>query len=140
DYNKTNITAIKFNADGSQKWVQTINRDVKSRNDGGKFLGIYACMMGENLVITYQDFLYLHDGKPHMVVAPPLSMYRVNVIRKINADGIMVSETYLNDKRFAGSEAEYALLPVTGMKINDTTMWFTASRGLELVSAKVTLQ
>lgn len=138
DYNNTNISSIKFGADGVKKWEHTIERDLKSRNDGGRTLGIFACMMGENLVITYQDFIYRHDGQPHMIAAGN-DFWRVNVIRKINADGITASEDYLKDKRLAGRDADYALLPATGVKANETTMYFIAMRGLELVPAKVTL-
>jgi hypothetical protein len=139
DYENGKIMAVKFAADGSKKWDHFIERDaMKSRNDGGKALGIFACMMGDNLVITYQDFIYKHDGKSHMVVGG-YDFQRVNVIRKINADGITASESYLTDKRFAGTTAEYQLFPSSGMKMSETGMWFIAGRGLELVSAKVTL-
>ena len=138
DYNNTNISAMKIGADGVKKWEHTIGRDMKSRNDGGKMLGIYACMMGDNLVITYQDFIYRHDGKSH-IVAAGFDFMHVDVIRKINDLGITVSEAYINDKRLAGKDSEYELLPATGRKLNETTMWFIAGRGLELVSTKVTL-
>jgi hypothetical protein len=138
DYNNTNISAIKMGADGVKKWEHSIERDMKSRNDGGRTLGIFACMMGENLVITYQDFIYRHDGQPHMIAAGN-DFWRVNVIRKINADGINAGEDYLKDKRLAGRDADYALLPATGVKANETTLYFIAMRGLELVPAKITL-
>lgn len=138
DYNNTNISAIKMGADGVKKWEHTIERDMKSRNDGGRTLGIYGCMMGENLVITYQDFIYRHDGKAHMVAIGE-DFWRVNVVRKINAEGITASEDYIKDKRLAGRDAEYALLPATGIKANETAMYFIAARGLELVPVKITL-
>ncbi|MDQ3111429.1 MAG: hypothetical protein M3R17_16200 [Bacteroidota bacterium] len=138
DFNNSNISAIKMGADGVKKWEHTIDRDMKSRNDGARTLGIYACMMGENLVITYQDFIYRHDGQAHMVAAGN-DFWRVNVVRKINAEGINAGEEYIKDKRLAGRDAEYALLPATGMKTSETTMYFIAIRGLELIPAKITL-
>jgi hypothetical protein len=138
DYNNTNISAMKMGADGVKKWEHSIERDMKSRNDGGRTLGIFACMMGENLVITYQDFIYRHDGKAHMIAAGE-DFWRVNVIRKINAEGINAGEDYVKDKRLAGRDADYALLPATGVKASETTMYFIAMRGLELVPAKITL-
>lgn len=137
DYNNTNITALKFDAEGTKKWEHTIERDMKSRNDGGKMLGIFACMMGDNLVITYQDFIYRHDGKSHPV-AVGFDFMHVDVVRKINDLGVTVSENYITDKRLAGKEAEYALFPAAGVKLSETSLWFIAGRGLELVSVKLT--
>ncbi|MEO5643190.1 MAG: hypothetical protein ABIQ40_04620 [Bacteroidia bacterium] len=139
DYNNTNISNIKFGADGVKKWEHTIERDLKSRNDGGRSLGIFACMMGDNLMVSYNDYLYRHDGKPHVIVDPIYGSYRTNIIAKIGPEGVKLSESVNMDKRLAGRDAEYSFLPASGTKANETTLYFIAARGLELVPAKVTL-
>jgi hypothetical protein len=140
DYNNTNISVIKFGPDGSKKWDHMIERDVKSRNDGGRTLGISALMVGDNLIITYQDFMYRHDGKPHVGIIDPIyGSWRADIMEKISPDGIKLGETMLTDKRLAGRDAEYALLPATGVKESDTVLFFISVRGLELVSTKITL-
>ncbi|MBI3510029.1 MAG: hypothetical protein HY064_05155 [Bacteroidetes bacterium] len=140
DYDYSTIIAVKMGADGSKSWEYSINREVRSRDDGARFLSCYACMMGENLVITYQDFLYQHDGQKHTGIIDPIyGSWRVNVLEKINKDGGKAGESYINDKRLAGRDSEYALIPVTGIKINDSTLFFIGARGMELVGIKVAM-
>ncbi len=67
EHNFVDIVAVRINSDGSKAWDYIIRKDVKSRNDGGRFITCHAGMMGNNLVITCDDYFHKHDGEKHTV-------------------------------------------------------------------------
>lgn len=138
EYQMEDITIMKFGADGTKLWSYIVDKDLRSRNDGGKYLSFAAFVMNRNLVITYRDYLYRHDGKEHKVVGPVLGSQFVNVFLTLNQDGGKVKESYINDPRMGGEKGEYFLITRTGVKINENTLFFIGGRGLELVGIKVT--
>jgi hypothetical protein len=135
----SDITVMKFGADGSKLWSYSVDKDTKSFNDGGKYLSYAAFVMNGNLVITYRDHLYRHDGKEHKVVGPILLNQFVNVFLTLNQDGGKIKESYIIDPRMGGEKGEYFLISRTGVKVNENTLFFVGGRGLELVGIKVTL-
>lgn len=138
DYGK--ITAMKFDASGTKLWSYEVDKSRTTNNDGGKFQSFGAFMMNGNLVIVYEDYLYRHDGKEHKVVGPILMGQFVDVLVTINQDGGKMSESYINDPRMGGEKGEYFIIPRTGTKVNENTLFFIGMRGLELVGMKVTLK
>ncbi|HTL82502.1 MAG TPA: hypothetical protein VL651_12405 [Bacteroidia bacterium] len=139
DYDNSNINAVKMGPDGTKAWEYIVTKDMKSRNDGGRFICFGASMMGTNLVLTYQDFYYKHDGKQHPTVDGYYGSWRADVIETVNADGGKAGEKLITDQRIGGQNGEYMFLPATQVTAADNTLFFISMRGLELVGTKVTL-
>jgi hypothetical protein len=139
DYNNTNIDAVKMGPDGTKLWEYTVNRDMRSRNDGGRFICFGASLSGTDLVITYQDFCYRHDGKEHVVVDPYYGSWRTDIIEVVNTDGGKIAAKMITDKRIGGEKGEYMFLPGTQATLSQGVLCFISMRGLELVATRVTL-
>lgn len=136
EYITKNIVLLKLSADGSMPWYYTVSKELKSVNDGARFLSSYAWAKGEDIQLLFADFLSERDGKKHLIVGPGLAGRRVDVIETIGPDGKMKAGTYVKDARIGGKTGEYMFIPATATEFNGS-VFLLSGRGAELAGTKL---
>jgi len=137
EYITKDISLSRLGDDGSLIWDYQVEKELKSANDGGRFLSSYALLAGDDVRLLFSDFLYKYDNKKQAVIGPGLSGQRVGVIQTIGADGKLKSGSYVADPRIGGKTGEYMFIPVTATKFG-TSLFLLSARGAELVGTRLT--
>lgn len=137
EYITKNIVLAKLSSDGTMAWDYRVTKELKSANDGARFLSSYIWTNGNDIQLLFADFLSERDGRKHLVVGPGLAGRRVDVIETIDADGKMKQGTYIKDQRIGGKTGEYMFIPVTGTVFGNS-IFLLSGRGMELVGTKLT--
>ncbi|MBK7679716.1 MAG: hypothetical protein IPJ29_10000 [Chitinophagaceae bacterium] len=132
-YGKIHFT--KFAADGSQSWNYTVDKDLKSVSDGGRFVSSYSWVNGGDINVLFADELSWHDEKKQFI---EFGSKRINLIQVIDANGKFKSEIFIKDPRIGGKKGEYFFIPTTGNVYKNNQLFMLAARGLELVGAAIT--
>jgi len=137
-FNNMAILTVKLNSDGTMAWENRINRDLKSMNDNGKLNSVYTMVNGDKIRLIYRDLFYKHDGvEDKAVMGPPLASMLADVVTTLDMNGKIVSDANITDQRIGGKTGEYYLIPASGYKIDDNTLWMLGTRSMELVSVKI---
>lgn len=133
-YNAGNIYLNKIGGDGMVVWQYKFQRDMKSAGDGGRILGAFAWLKGNDINLLFADYLSEHDDKKRFI---EFGGSRANIIQTIGADGKLKTDQLIEDPRIGGKKGEYLFLPVTGSLYKDNKVFMLASRRLELVGATI---
>lgn len=134
DYKAGNVHFTKMDAGGTVQWNYDLRKDMRSAGDGGRFLGSYTWLKGNDINVLYLDEWSRHDGKGQFI---EFGSRRVNVVSTIGMDGKPKSESVIMDQRIAGKKGEYTFIPSTGSLNKDNNVFLLAARGLELVGATI---
>jgi hypothetical protein len=111
EYVGEDIYISAFDAAGKAIINSTIRKDNKSWEDGGYPATFAATVVGEQVMIVYNDFQYRHDGLEHKIVGPGLVGVIIPVIQFIAADGAMGKKFALIDTNIGGKQASAHLIP-----------------------------
>jgi hypothetical protein len=138
EYLTGDISVGRLSAEGDVMWEYKVEKELKSANDGGRFLSSYMWQEGSELHLLFPDLLYKRDEKKQVVVGPGTSGQRVDVIETIGPDGKLIRATYVKDMRIGGRHGEYMFIPVTASRLGNS-LFLLSARGAELVGTKLTL-
>lgn len=133
-YSYGNIHLTKFASDGSTAWTYTVNKELKSVSDGGRFLSSYSWVSGNAIRLLFADNYSNHDDKKQFI---EFGSRRINLIQTIGTDGKLQTESLISDPRIGGKKGEYFFIPATGSVYKSNTLFMLAARGLELVGATI---
>lgn len=100
-----------FDATGKSIINTIITKDNKSVEDGGFSNSFSAAIIGEQVMIVYNDFQYKHDGLEHKIVGPMLANVKIPVIQFIGADGSTGRKFALIDSNVEGKKGLSYLYP-----------------------------
>lgn len=140
EYKNERVMMFYITSDGSIKWQETIKRNSKSMNDGGKSNNTFS-WMGENEVhVLFRDHKYNHDGSDPKVVGPGRANLYVPVIFTFDLETGENSSIFIEHKRIEDKRGTFRLIPNTGYKIDANTCFMIAAENdsrRKLVSTKV---
>jgi hypothetical protein len=125
---------IKLGGNGILQWDYELRRDLRSASDGGRFLGSYCWVNGNDVNVLFTDELSKHDNKRQFI---EFGTRWINLYQTIGSDGNLKNETVISDPRIGGKKGEYIFMPVTGSLYKDNKLFMLAARGLELVGATI---
>lgn len=125
---------IKLGPTGTLQWDYELRRELRSAEDGGRFLGTYCWINGNDVNLFFTDELSRHDNKRQFI---EFGTRWINLYQVIGSDGNLKSETVIADPRIGGKKGEYTFIPSTGSVYKDNKLFMLAARGLELVGATV---
>lgn len=111
EFNAENIHVSVFDGSGKSIINTILPKGNKSRDDGGFSNSYSATVIGEQIMIVYNDFQYKQDGKDHKIVGPPLINIKIPVIQFIGADGSTGKKFPMIDTNIGGFNGSASLLP-----------------------------
>lgn len=138
EYNTRDISLARLTGEGDLLWDYKVEKELKSANDGGRFLSSYMWQEGSDLHLLFPDFLYKRDDKKQVVVGPGAAGQRVDVIETLGPDGKLSRATYVKDMRIGGRHGEYMFIPATASRFGNS-LFLLSARGAELVGTRLTL-
>jgi hypothetical protein len=136
EYTNRTISLSKMTSDGSLAWEYNMDRELKSENDGGRFLSTFAWARGEEIHLVFADHLYRRDEAKQVVIGPGLAGVRVAVLETIGSDGKLKASAYVKDIRIGGKNGEYMFIPGSA-SIFGSSVFLLSARGVELVGTKL---
>lgn len=119
-----NIHVSVFDITGKNVINSTILKNNKSVEDGGFFNSFSATVVGEQLMIVYNDLQYKHDGQEHKVVGPGLANLRIPIIQFYGADGSTGRKFPLIDSNVGGKKGTIFLCPQLSLPTGDKETFF----------------
>lgn len=119
-----NIHISVFDASGKSVINNVIRKSNKSSEDGGFSNSFAATVVGEQVMLVYNDFQYKHDGQDHKIIGPGLINVIVPVIQFVGADGSTGKKFALLDTNVGGKNGSADLLPEIFVPITNKEFFF----------------
>jgi hypothetical protein len=113
-----------FDAAGKSIINTILPKNNKSVEDGGFFNSFAATIVGEQIMIVYNDYQYKHDGQDHKVIGPGLASVKIPVIQFFGADGSTGKKFALIDKNIGGKRGEVFLCPEIFIPLTNKEFFF----------------
>lgn len=110
-FNAEDIHVSAFDATGKSITNSILRKGNKTVEDGGFSNSLSASIVGEQIMLVYNDFQYRHDGKEHKVIGPLLINLKIPVIQFFGADGSTGKKFALIDSNVGGKNASVDLCP-----------------------------
>lgn len=127
-YNRTftadDIHVSVFDASGKSIINSILRKENKSVEDGGFSNSLAASIVGEQLMLVYNDYQYRHDGQEHKVVGPGLASIKIPVIQFFGADGSTGKKFALIDANVGGKKGTVFLCPQIFIPISSKDFFF----------------
>lgn len=142
NYKTERVMLFYITSEGSIKWQESISRDAKSRNDGGKTNNTYTWVDENEAHVLFRDQEYKHDGSDPKVVGPGRINTYVPVIASFNFETGEYSTKIIEHNRIGGRSAKLQLIPTTGYKIDANSCFMIAAElnsRRKLLSTRVSL-
>lgn len=101
----------------------------KSTEDGGFANGLSASIVGEQIMLVYNDFQYRHDGQDHKVIGPMLASIKIPIIQFFGADGSTGKKFALIDANVGGKKGTVVLCPQIFIPVSGKDLFFIGKDG-----------
>jgi hypothetical protein len=124
EFNADKIHISVFDATGKSIINTIIPKSNKSIEDGGFSNSFAAAVVGDQVMIVYNDYQYKHDGQDHKVVGPLLANVKIPVIQFIGSDGSTGKKFALIDSNVGGKKADVFLCPELFVPISNKDFLF----------------
>lgn len=132
EYDQGGIRLYFFDDKGNLKKQDEIGKSNKSVDDGGQSGTFYSALIGNRIMIVYNDFQTKHDGKDYKLLIPPaLVNVKTPVFVTSDLDGNLGKE-FMDTESGVGGKYEVNktnLLPLTGLQISDSEFFFLGRKG-----------
>ena len=113
-----------FDPTGKSISSTVISKNNKSIEDGGISNSFAAAVVGEQLMIVYNDYQYKNDGQEHKIVGPMLANVKIPVIQFIGADGSSGKKFALIDSNVGGKKGLVYLCPQIFIPVSNKEFFF----------------
>jgi hypothetical protein len=132
EYDQGLIHLYFFDDKGNFKKHDEITKSNRSVDDGGQSGTFYSALVGNRVMIVYNDLQTKHDGKDYKLLIPPaLVNVKTPVFVTSDFDGNLGKE-FMNTESGVGGKYEVNktnLLPLTGMEISENEFFFLGRKG-----------
>lgn len=113
-----------FDINGKSIINTIIKKNNKSVEDGGFANSFAPAVVGEQLMLVYNDYQYKHDGQEHKVVGPLLASVKIPIIQFFGADGSTGKKFPLIDGNVGGKKGSAFLYPEIFTPVSDKEIFF----------------
>lgn len=132
EYDQGPIQLYFFDDKGNFKKRDEIGKSNKSVDDGGQSGSFYSALIGNRVMVIYNDLQTKHDGKDYKLLIPPaLVNVKTPVFVTSDFDGNLGKE-FMDTESGVGGKYEVNktnLLPLTGLQISNNEFFFLGRRG-----------
>lgn len=138
-FTSEDIHVSVFDISGKNIINSVLRKTNKSTEDGGFANGLSASIVGEQIMLVYNDFQYRHDGQDHKVVGPMLASIKIPIIQFIGADGSTGKKFALIDANVGGKKGTVVLCPQIFIPVSNKDLFFIGKDGGSIYPLKLKL-